>query len=110
MNIKFKDGIYGGWSSLGSMTPEAEQALLADNEARMKRLYPGSLHDDLLLLRRRGFVVCWRKPTTTLWVGDREMTVAEFVALAARERARLLHDTPEAQQPLSAMPWALAAE
>ena len=56
MKINFGDSLYGGFA-LGSMAPDAEDRLLADNDARMRRLYPGPLYDDLILLRRRGYVV-----------------------------------------------------
>jgi len=108
--INLRDGLYEGWS-LASMPPEAETALLAENEARMRRLYPGALHDDLLLLQRRGYVCYWRKHPETLRVGNRDMPVAEFTALAERERARVQqHQREQADDDAIPQPLLGAAE
>jgi hypothetical protein len=74
---------------------EVERKLLAANQERVRRLYPGSLYDDLILLQRRGFVCFWHKRQKTLSVDGKLVSVAEFTALAERER-RLVAALPQA--------------
>lgn len=94
MKIKIGDGLYAGLAA-GNMSPEAEASLLAENDARMRRLYPGPLYDDLITLQRRGYVVIWHRHPKTLSVDGRHVPVAAFKALARRER-RLATDTAPA--------------
>lgn len=85
MKINFGPGLYAGFAP-GNMSPEAEACLLAENDARMRRLYPGPLYDDLITLQRRGYVVVWHRHPKTLSVDGRYVSVAAFKALARRER------------------------
>lgn len=85
MKLTIGPGLYAGFAA-GSMSPEAEACLLADNDARMRQLYAGPLYDDLITLQRRGYVVVWHRHPKTLSVDGRHVSVAAFKALARRER------------------------
>lgn len=85
MKLTIGPGLYAGLAA-GSMSPEAEACLLADNDARMRQLYAGPLYDDLITLQRRGYVVVWQRHPKTLSVDGRHVSVAAFKALARRER------------------------
>jgi hypothetical protein len=88
------------------MDADNEQRLLAENDARMRRLYPGSMYDELILLQRAGYVVFWKEWPKKLSVDGKLMTPARFQALAARER-RLQQEEADDE---AAQPLALAAE
>lgn len=85
MKLSIGPGLYAGLAA-GSMSPEAEASLLAENDARMRRLYHGLLYDDLITLQRRGYVVVWHRHPKTLSLDGRHVSVAAFKALACRER------------------------
>jgi hypothetical protein len=85
------------------MDAENEQRLLAENDARMRRLYPGAMYDELILLQRAGYVVFWHRWLRKLSVDGKLLTPKQFQALAARERRLQQEETDNEAVPALAL-------